>query len=146
MPALVRLLLAAMTLALATSARADEPETYQAVPMPPGFQVLVNPLEGPVFADAQGRTLYQWPRKGLRNGPTGDGKGSTSQCTDVVRRETAGLQSPWPPGLLLPDLETRHSCVQEWPPVLAQAAAKPIGKWTIVARPEGTRQWAFDGY
>src|SRR5690554_6214672 len=47
-------------------------EEYVKVPMPSGFQVVVTELEGPVFADANGRTLYKWPLQNLRNGATGD--------------------------------------------------------------------------
>jgi len=137
-------------MALPDDARAQQQtavhEEYEDVQMPPGFQVMVNELEGPVFADAKGRTLYEWPHMGLRNGETGDIKGSKSQCSDVVSRETAGFQTPWPPGLLLPDLDTRPSCAKAWPPVLAPENATPIGSWTIVPRTDGTKQWAFDGY
>jgi predicted lipoprotein with Yx(FWY)xxD motif len=125
---------------------AAEREAYENVPMPPAFQVIVNELEGPVFADAQGHTLYDWPRLALRNGQAGENKGTKPQCYDVVDRETVGFQSPWPPGLLLPDLDTRLSCAKVWPPALAAANAKPVGDWTIVARTDGTRQWAYQGY
>src|ERR1700730_9769078 len=43
-------------------------ESYMSVPMPPGFKVVISELEGPIFADARGRTLYMWPSKKLRNG------------------------------------------------------------------------------
>ncbi len=55
------------------SARDVEP--YVVVPMPPGFQVESTELEGPVFADAQGRTLYTWPQKHMRGGYAGETKG-----------------------------------------------------------------------
>ena len=48
--------------------------------------------------------------------------------------------------LQLPELETRPSCTQVWPPVLAAADAKPVGKWTIITRTDGRKQWAYDGY
>ena len=34
-------------------------------------------------------------------------------------------------------------CAQTWPPALAAADAKPVGHWTLVARADGTKQWAF---
>jgi len=46
-------------------------EAYVAVPMPPGFHVESTELDGPVFADANGRTLYTWPSHKLRNGNAG---------------------------------------------------------------------------
>lgn len=115
-------------------------------PMPPEFQVVVTQLEGPVFADGRGRTLYTWPLDALRNGSTGDREGGVSQCTDKVLRYSAGLMSPYPAGLLLPDLEQRRSCVEVWPPVLASDEAEEVGKWTTTERQDGTKQWAYDGY
>jgi len=118
-------------------------EGYVPVPMPPGFHVESSELEGPVFADSNGRTLYMWPFKRLRNGYSGETKGKPA-CYDEVRTETAGLMSPYPAGVLLPELATRPSCAKLWAPVIAPADAKPIGKWTILDRKDGTKQWAFD--
>jgi predicted lipoprotein with Yx(FWY)xxD motif len=120
-------------------------EEYEQVPMPPGFKVVVSELEGPVFADERGRTLYQWPTHQLRNGPAGELKGKPS-CDDTRYTETSGLMSPYPPGLLLPEPDERPTCVQLWPPVLAPDGAKEIGKWTVVKRKDGRSQWAYDGF
>jgi predicted lipoprotein with Yx(FWY)xxD motif len=121
-------------------------EAYREEPMPPGFKVLVADLEGPVFTTAEGRTLYTWPLRSLRNGATGDREGKPSACTNEVLRVTAGLMSPYPPGLVLPDLDTRPSCVALWPPLLAPKDAKKIGKWSVIQREDGADQWAYDGY
>lgn len=120
-------------------------ETYNAEPMPAGVQVIVTELEGPVFATSEGKTMYRWPVAGMRNGPAGEGAGKTA-CYDVHYRETVGLQSPWPAGNLLPNADTRPTCVQHWPPVYASADAKPIGNWTILDRTDGTKQWAYKNY
>lgn len=137
---------AGMLLAAAHGVRAaDLHEDYEHVPMPPGFQVVQSELEGPVFADAGGHTLYKWPLKGLRNGDAGEQKGKPS-CDNIKYTESAGLMSPYPPGLILPEVETRPTCTQVWPPVFAGADAKPVGKWTVVTRNDGLKQWAFDGY
>ena len=112
-------------------------------PTPAGIQVVNTELEGPVFTDAGGHTLYMWPSKKLRNGYSGEMKGKPA-CDDVVLRETAGLMSPYPPGVLLPELDARPSCARLWPPVIAPADARPIGKWTIVKRHDGRSQWAYD--
>jgi predicted lipoprotein with Yx(FWY)xxD motif len=120
-----------------------EVEGYVSVPLPPGFRVEASELDGPVFADPQGRTLYIWPMKPMRNGYSGETKGGPA-CYDEVRTETAGLMSPYPPGLELPELATRPSCAKLWPPVLAAADAKPVGKWTILDRKDGTKQWAYE--
>lgn len=123
-----------------------EREVYREEPMPPGFKVIVADLEGPVFATAEGKTLYTWPLHALRNGATGDRESKPSVCTSEVLRVTAGLMSPYPPGLVLPDLDTRPSCVAVWPPVLAPKDAKKIGKWSVIQREDGADQWAYDGY
>jgi predicted lipoprotein with Yx(FWY)xxD motif len=126
---------------------AKDREAYVQVPMPPGIQVIHTELEGPVFADAAGKTLYTWPLGNLRNGNVGDRrKSGVSTCDDTIYRETSGYMSPYPSGYLLPDLDQRLSCEQLWPPVLAPADAKPVGKWTLARRKNGRSQWAYDGY
>ncbi|MET0291724.1 MAG: hypothetical protein ABW136_05110 [Steroidobacteraceae bacterium] len=120
-------------------------EQFEPVPMPPGFQVVVTGQEGPVFADSRGHTLYQWPVRQLRNGPVGERKGQPS-CDKTIYKENAGLMSPYPGGFELPEVATRKSCLDLWPPVPADKDAKAVGKWTIVDRKDGIRQWAYDGY
>jgi len=36
-------------------------------------------------------------------------------------------------------------CATYWPPLAAAATAKPSGEWSIVARDDGSRQWAYEG-
>ena len=36
-------------------------------------------------------------------------------------------------------------CAGLWPPLMAEADAKPEGDMTIVARDDGTKQWAYKG-
>lgn len=36
-------------------------------------------------------------------------------------------------------------CAALWPPLVAAADARPFGDYTIVAREDGTRQWAWKG-
>lgn len=128
----------------ARASGANSTEAYRAVPMPHGVRVETTELDGPVFADSKGKTLYRWPLRNLRSGTTGDPVG-VSQCTDTRTENSAGLMSPYPGGLRLPDLDQRLSCVQMWPPFLAGARAQPVGKWTIIKRKDGTQQWAYDG-
>ena len=128
------------------SARAEDgalTEAWIDVPMPPGFRVESTELEGPVFATPDGQTIYSWPQNKQRNGYSGEAPG-TPACYDEVLTVTAGLMSPYPPGIELPDLDTRPSCTDLWPPVYADDGAKPVGMWTIVERKDGTRQWAYD--
>jgi predicted lipoprotein with Yx(FWY)xxD motif len=135
---------AAVVQAQTKSARQTQTEDYVREAMPPGFQVVVAELEGPVFADAKGKTLYNWPLRDLRNGPAGEQKGKPT-CGDTKYTTNAGLMSPYPGGLVLPEVETRPTCVQAWPPVYAGADAQPVGKWTVLDRPDGKKQWAYDG-
>ena len=118
-------------------------EAYVDRPMPPEFHVESTELDGPVFADASGRTLYTWPSHKLRNGYSGEMQGNPA-CYDEVRTVTAGLMSPYPPGVVLPELDKRPSCTDLWPPVVAAADAEPVGKWTTVERKDGTLQWTYD--
>jgi predicted lipoprotein with Yx(FWY)xxD motif len=36
-------------------------------------------------------------------------------------------------------------CATNWPPLLAAADAKASGDWSIVARDDGAKQWAYKG-
>ncbi len=118
-------------------------ESAAAVPMPPGFRIEHSEVEGPVFADQRGMTLYYWPLRTMRNGVTGDAA-NASACTDEKTTKTAGLMSPYPPGLELPELDRRQSCAEVWPPVLAADDAKAVGAFTVITRKDGRKQWAYD--
>lgn len=87
-------LIAAAFLSLASSvasaAGARTVEDYARVPMPPGFQVVNTELEGNVFADAKGRTIYKWIFKPARVGASGDPRGK-STCTSEIYREEGGI-------------------------------------------------------
>lgn len=37
------------------------------------------------------------------------------------------------------------ACAAAWPPVAAPKAAKPYGRWSIVTRADGVKQWAYAG-
>jgi predicted lipoprotein with Yx(FWY)xxD motif len=147
--AVLALLFASMSVSVARQESYRPPvaelEAYRHVPMPPGFGVQYTDVDGPVFVDATGKTLYTWPIHSLRNGDAGEQKNKPS-CDDTKYSESAGLMSPYPGGLILPDLDTRPTCVQLWPPVYAGPDAKPIGEFTIVTRKDGKKQWAYGGY
>jgi len=36
-------------------------------------------------------------------------------------------------------------CASNWPPLAADSSATPVGKYTVVTRDDGSRQWAYDG-
>jgi predicted lipoprotein with Yx(FWY)xxD motif len=35
-------------------------------------------------------------------------------------------------------------CAANWPPLMAQPDAQAVGKWTVVTRDDGGKQWAYD--
>jgi predicted lipoprotein with Yx(FWY)xxD motif len=37
------------------------------------------------------------------------------------------------------------ACAKTWPPLAAGGLSKPVGDWSIVARDDGIRQWAYKG-
>ena len=120
-------------------------EDYTHVPMPPGVQVVVTELEGPVFADAQGHTLYKWPKDQLRNGDAGEIEFKPT-CDNAPHRENLGFMSPYPGGLELPEADARPACTQVWPPLIAPADAKEIGKFKPTDGPDGRKQWTYEGW
>jgi predicted lipoprotein with Yx(FWY)xxD motif len=36
-------------------------------------------------------------------------------------------------------------CATNWPPLAVAADAKDVGSWTIIARDDGSKQWAYKG-
>ena len=37
------------------------------------------------------------------------------------------------------------TCAKNWPPLMVQGDHKNMGKWSIVTRDDGSKQWAYDG-
>jgi predicted lipoprotein with Yx(FWY)xxD motif len=37
------------------------------------------------------------------------------------------------------------ACAAAWPPIEAASGAKPVGRFTVITRDDGTRQWTYDG-
>lgn len=144
---LTRLALVAYAAVLGIRAEAAQTtkEDYVRAPLPPGFQVVVTELEGPVFADPQGHTLYKWPKQQLRNGDAGEVENKPT-CGEQPVRENSGFLSPYPPGLEMPDVEHRPACTGVWPPAYAPHDAKAVGEWSVVERLDGRKQWAHKGW
>jgi predicted lipoprotein with Yx(FWY)xxD motif len=36
-------------------------------------------------------------------------------------------------------------CAIAWPPLAVQDGAKAVGDWSVIARADGSKQWAYDG-
>ena len=132
-----------LLIAIPVSAGNGATEAWVNVPVPAGIRVQATDLEGPVYTNSDGMTLYIWPQHKQRNGYSGEPPGNPA-CYDEVLTVTAGLMSPYPPGIKLPDLDSRPSCTDLWPPLFAEEGSEPVGRWSIVDRKDGTKQWAFE--
>jgi predicted lipoprotein with Yx(FWY)xxD motif len=97
------------------------------VPMPPGISIRLT-IEGPVFVEASGMTLYK----------------AGSLCTN---EHSARARPTFAEGDVdfTVMVERKRSCLEKNPPLIAPADAQPIGKWTINVGADGTRQWAYAG-
>lgn len=49
-------------------------------------------------------------------------------------------------GFLLGQRGCDAACEKTHPPLIAPSTAQPSGYWTVLPRPDGTKQWAFQGY
>ena len=82
-----------------------------------------------VLAGCSSISLAEPPAK-MRDGMLVNAKGMTLYTFD---RDTAGKSV------------CNGDCAVKWPPLLAGAADKPVGDYTIVTRADGKRQWAYKG-
>jgi predicted lipoprotein with Yx(FWY)xxD motif len=103
------------------------------VPMPPGIAIQIT-IDGPVFVDSRGMTLYRVSADPLE--PCGN-------MSDAVLLNPAEASR----GLTAtaPDSKTRRTCLQKYPSLHAPTDGKPIGKWSVYMRDDGSRQWAYGG-
>jgi len=58
-----------------------------------------------------------------------------------IDKELAAIEVPLDPA----NAFCVDECAEVWPPFLAREDAQPVGLWSIVQRPDGTSQWAFEG-
>lgn len=63
----------------------------------------------------------------------------------VIFRDDSGhafyISDKDPPG----HSDCEDACALMWWPLKAQDGAKPLGKWTLVTRKDGSKQWAYKG-
>ena len=111
--------------------RSTASSEFTVTELPPVVKVRVTE-QGPVFTNAAGMTLYS-----SRTGTAG-----RSECKTSWEIEDPNLH----PLLMVYSKYPAPPCTEQWPPLFAAADAKPVGRWSIIARPEGTHQWAYDGY
>ena len=98
----------------------------EAPPARPNWVTVAGSDTGDLFADAAGRTLYMRNANNRRRPQNGVG---------VVGAPPESANRPC-------GVECADS---PWSPVLAKPDDKPVGNWSIVAREDGGRQWAFKG-
>lgn len=119
-----------LLLSLSTQAIAQAIAQGAQTAMPPGISIGMT-IEGSVFVDSRGMTLYF----GEGRSCNGDHRAS------VLPSAGGGAHRQLPTTIELP-----LSCVDKSPPLLAPPNAAPIGRWTLIERSDGARQWAYDGH
>ncbi|HTT05034.1 MAG TPA: hypothetical protein VMF64_07070 [Steroidobacteraceae bacterium] len=100
--------------------------------MPPDVRLQQTLDRGKVLATAQGMTLYR------RDGIALDTGGGQSLRHGVPIRPGIGRN--------IGISGCNDACLAVWHPFLAPAHAQPDGFWDIALRPDGTRQWVYQGY
>lgn len=105
-------------------------------PAPAAVRVETSDIDGPVYADARGMTIYTWSR---------DTPG-VSFCNADRYGEVQGRDGIGQPKMyVMPEAERRPTCEQVWVPVRPAADAAPVGQWSIMKRRDGSQQWAYQG-
>jgi predicted lipoprotein with Yx(FWY)xxD motif len=92
--------------------------------------------DGPVLVTPAGMALYFHNPDSSRPGH--------SLCTNAVTRAYPDVLGGFG-DVPVPRPQETKSCIDKNPPLLADAQARPHGDWSIIERPEGTKQWAYDG-
>ena len=99
--------------------------------MPPNATIRTIAGVGTVVATTEGLTLYR--RDGYRYQTGGHATRDGSRGIPAVGRGigTKGCDA---------------ECLKTWRPFGAPADAQPSGYWDILTRPDGSKQWAYQGY
>jgi predicted lipoprotein with Yx(FWY)xxD motif len=101
--------------------------------MPSGVTVAHTPGQGKVLATAEGMTLYRRDGHILQSG------GGRSLRRGNPARPAVGRDI----GI---DPRCSNDCLAQWKPFLAPADAQPQGFWDVATRPDGQKQWIYQGY
>jgi len=94
--------------------------------------------DGPILVNQAEMTLYSYSNEDTRS------EKFKWQCTNTPPAIMDDAQSGIGPRPAI-GYKLIRSCVQKFPPFLADANAKPVGDFTIVDRPDGSKQWAYRG-
>lgn len=113
---------------VSTSALASAPIKTPPEPIPAGVGIGMSDAVGQIYTTSSGMALYSTGLDERKEGEFG--------CTN--KRFEKGGTYP------LPRSKYRKTCIDRWPPFYADAAAQPVGRWSLVVRPDGRKQWAYD--
>jgi predicted lipoprotein with Yx(FWY)xxD motif len=98
--------------------------------LPAEIEIGHYTLRGPLLTTAKGQTLYTVARFFALYGGRETRTGYDVSYNDAKAQGTEPCQG---------------DCTATWKPVLARAKAQAGGFWELVARPDGSRQWAYKG-
>lgn len=109
------------------------PAVVYAYFMPQGVSVHNTPGQGRIIATAAGMTLYK------REGVVHQSGGGHSLRRGHPNRPAVGRDI----GI---NVKCGEDCLKVWHPFTAPADAQPQGFWNVALRPDGTKQWVYQGY
>jgi predicted lipoprotein with Yx(FWY)xxD motif len=92
--------------------------------------------DGPILVTPAGMSLYTNAADATTPGK--------STCSNVPKKTYADQQGGMGPAPLI-GADQQKSCVQRWPPYLADEHAQPSGDFSLIDRPEGGKQWTYRG-
>ncbi|HEY2464478.1 MAG TPA: hypothetical protein VGI32_10495 [Steroidobacteraceae bacterium] len=101
--------------------------------MPANVSIQKTPGQGSLLATANGMTLYR------RDGYIFQSGGGHSLRHGQPPRPAVGRD-------IGADPHCANECEKVWHPFLAPANAQPWGFWDVLARSDGAKQWAYQGY
>lgn len=99
--------------------------------MPANVRILMT-SEGPVYATSEGMTLYK---------SATDKVPGKSECTSAPETEAVQANT----NFSYPTPNPRRACITQTPPFRAASNSRSVGRWSIVNREDGIRQWAYAG-
>jgi predicted lipoprotein with Yx(FWY)xxD motif len=142
-------------------AKAWPPVTAPADARPVGEFTLVSRADGSRQWAYRGKPLYGFAREEYAGGTFGDGVANRWRLAFRPLRTPPGIGVMKAPiGRILVSERSQPlftpsagnavatqgcdaKCLVQWSPVPAPALARPQGDWSLVTRPDGTRQWAY---
>lgn len=124
-----KLAILGLGLAVGASAPLAAPpaEAPAVVATPPGVSVRMT-ADGPVFVDARGMTLY--------HGEPSCGEQRRARIRPIDAEGDVDFDAT---------VQRVQSCLEASPPLRAPAGAQAVGSWSVMVRPDGTPQWAYEG-